>query len=47
MVEAAEFLGIEINDNPKYAEFVQNVLGLIERYNKKYRNERYECLTAK
>ena len=37
LVEAAQFLGIEISDNPKYLEFVQNVLGLIERYNKKYR----------
>ncbi len=39
LVEAAEFLGIEINDNPKYAEFVQQVLGLIEKYNKKYRTK--------
>ena len=36
LVEAAEFLGIKINDNPDYAEFVQNVLGLVEKYNKKY-----------
>ncbi len=39
LVEAAESLGIEINDNPQYVEFVQNVLGLIERYNKKYRSK--------
>lgn len=39
LVEAAEFLGIEINDNPKYAAFVQEVLGLIEKYNKKYRTK--------
>ena len=26
LVEAAEFLGIEINDNPAYVEFVQNTL---------------------
>lgn len=39
LVEAAESLGIEINDNPRYTEFVQNVLGLIERYNKKYRTK--------
>ncbi len=39
MVEAAEFLGIEINDNPKYEGFVQQVLRLIERYNKKYRTK--------
>ena len=29
LVEAAEFLGVEINDNPRYALFVQEVLGLI------------------
>ena len=39
LVEAAEFLGIEINDNPQYVEFVQNTLGLIEEYNKKYRTK--------
>lgn len=39
LVEAAEFMKIEINDNPKYAEFVQQVLGLIETYNKKYRTK--------
>ena len=39
IVEAAEFLGIEISDNPEYAEFVRNVLGIIERYNKKYRTK--------
>jgi ribonucleoside-triphosphate reductase len=37
LVEAAEFLGIPINDNAAYQQFVQEVLGLIERYNKKYR----------
>ena len=36
LVEAAEFLGIEIKDCPEYTEFVQNVLGLIEQYNQKY-----------
>lgn len=39
LVEAAEFLGIAINDNPQYAAFVQDVLGLVERYNKKYRSK--------
>lgn len=39
LVEAAEFMGIEIIDNPKYVEFVQQVLGLIETYNKKYRTK--------
>src|SRR5574344_558568 len=37
LVEAAEFLGIEINDNPAYSSFVQQVLGLIEYYNKRYK----------
>lgn len=39
LVEAAEFLGIEIKDNPDYVKFVQDVLGLVERYNKKYRTK--------
>ena len=39
LVEAAESRGIEITDNPQYVEFVQNILGLIERYNKKYRTK--------
>ena len=39
MVEAAEFLGIPITDNPQYTEFVQKVLGVMERYNKKYRTK--------
>lgn len=37
LVEAAEYLGIEISDNQAYQIFVQDVLGLIERYNKKYK----------
>ena len=36
LVEAAEFLKIKISDNPEYEAFVQDVLGLIEKYNKKY-----------
>lgn len=39
LVEAAESLGIEISDNPRYTDFVQQVLGLIERYNRKYRTK--------
>ena len=39
IVEAAEFLKIKINDNPEYAAFVQDVLGLIETYNHKYRTD--------
>lgn len=39
IVEAAEFLNIPINDNPEYRTFVQEVLGLIENYNKSYRKK--------
>ena len=39
LVEAAEFLGITINDNPEYVKFVQDTLGLIETYNKRYRTK--------
>ncbi|MBQ8098387.1 MAG: anaerobic ribonucleoside-triphosphate reductase [Bacteroidaceae bacterium] len=39
LVEAAEFMGIPINDNPQYVEFVQNVLGVVEKYNKQYRTK--------
>jgi ribonucleoside-triphosphate reductase len=39
LVEAAEFLGIEITDNPHYENFVQQILGMIEKYNKKYRTQ--------
>ena len=37
LVEAAESLGLTISDNPDYEAFVQEVLGLVERYNRKYR----------
>ncbi|MBO5974681.1 MAG: anaerobic ribonucleoside-triphosphate reductase [Paludibacteraceae bacterium] len=39
LVEAAEFLGLKINDNPEYVRFVQEVLGLVETFNKKYRTK--------
>ena len=39
LVEAAEFMGLTINDNPDYLHFVQNVLGLVEKYNKQYRTK--------
>ena len=39
MVEAAEFLKMEISDNERYQQFVHSVLGLIERYNKSYRTK--------
>lgn len=39
LVEAAEALGIKIDDNNQYENFVQEVLGLIEKYNKSYRTK--------
>ena len=39
LVEAAEVMGLTINDNPDYLHFVQNVLGLVEKYNKQYRTK--------
>ena len=39
LVEAAEFLGLEIKDTPEYAHFVQDVLGIIEKKNKEYRTK--------
>ena len=39
LVEAAEFMGIKITDNPDYVAFVQSVLGMIEHLNKKYRTK--------
>lgn len=39
LVEAAEFLGLSITDNPDYLAFVQKVLGLVEKKNKEYRTK--------
>ena len=36
LVEAAEFMGLKITPNDDYKNFVQGILGLIEKYNKKY-----------
>ena len=36
LVEAAEFLGLEISDNPAYEKFVSDVLGVFEACNRKY-----------
>ncbi|MBP5342023.1 MAG: anaerobic ribonucleoside-triphosphate reductase, partial [Bacteroidales bacterium] len=33
LVEAAEFMGIPIKDSPEYREFVQTILGLVEKKN--------------
>ncbi len=39
IVEAAEFKGIEISDNPEYQHFVEQILSLIEKYNKQYKRD--------
>lgn len=39
LVEAAEYLDIEINDNPDYERFVKDVLGIVEKCNKKYKTK--------
>lgn len=39
IVEAAEFMGIKISDNPDYLHFVQNILGTVEKKNKEYRTK--------
>ena len=39
IVEAAEFLGLKINDNPEYLKFVQGILGIVETKNKEYRTK--------
>lgn len=39
MVEAAESLDITISDNTEYEQFVGNILGLIEHYNRQYRTK--------
>ena len=39
LVEAAEFMGLKITPNDDYKNFVQGILCLIEKYNKKYRTK--------
>lgn len=39
VVEAAEYLGYEISDNPKYKEYLKNLLGNIKKQNKIASNE--------
>ena len=39
LVEAAEFMGLRITPNDQYRQFVQGILGLIEKYNKQYRTK--------
>lgn len=39
LVEAAEFMGLRITPNDDYLHFVQGILSLIEKYNRKYRTK--------
>ena len=39
LVEAAEFMGLQITPNDKYKAFVQELLSLIEKFNKQYRTK--------
>ncbi len=39
IVEAAEFMGLTINDNADYRTFVQSILGVVEKKNKEYRTK--------
>ena len=39
LVEAAEFMGLEITANDKYKAFVQDILSIVERINKQYRTK--------
>ena len=39
LVEAAEFMGMKITPNEKYKEFVQGILSIVEKLNKKYRTK--------
>ncbi len=39
IVEAAEFMGLKINNNPEYLKFVQGILGIVEKKNKEYRTK--------
>ena len=43
LVEAAEFMGFKITPNDDYKHFVQGILGIIEKYNKKYRTKEVMC----
>ncbi|MCQ2243666.1 MAG: anaerobic ribonucleoside-triphosphate reductase [Bacteroidaceae bacterium] len=40
LVEAAEFMGLKITNNPEYLEFVQGILGIIETLNKEYSKQK-------
>ena len=39
LVEAAEFMGLQITPNDDYLKFVQGILSLVEKFNKQYRTK--------
>ncbi len=39
LVEAAEFMGLQITPNEKYKNFVQGILSIVEKLNKQYRTK--------
>ncbi len=39
LVEAAEFMGLQITPNDRYKEFVQGILSIVEKLNKEYRTK--------
>ena len=39
LVEAAEYMNIPINDNERYQHFVEEILGLVEKYNHQFRTK--------
>lgn len=39
LVESAEFLGIKIKDSQEYRDYVQKILGIIEKKNKEFRTK--------
>ena len=39
LVEAAEYMEIPINDNARYQHFVEEILGLVEKYNHQFRTK--------
>ena len=39
LVEAAEFMGLNITPNDDYLHFVQGILSLVEKFNKQYRSK--------
>ena len=39
LVEAAEFMGLDITPNEQYQDFIQSILSIVEKLNKQYRSK--------